>query len=147
MPTAAGVERLEPETVYQHLKNGTCVLVDLRDKDRSAGLIEGAVHVPAVDAVPFQSRLPDLVRQWRHFGLVVFTCQYSAHRGPTCANSYREQAHTSQRVAILSGGFRGWEGKGLPVQHAASGAKGLAADNYAVMQGMKFAAQHIGTAA
>jgi len=57
-----------------------------------------------------------LAKLWRHQPLIIFHCQYSAHRAPQCANWYREQAVQSQRVAIMDGGFRGWEATGLPVQ-------------------------------
>jgi len=138
VPLAAGVERLEPEMVFNLLKNASCVLVDVRGEDRAAGLIEGAVHVPAIDAAaPFASRVPDLVRRWKSQSLVVFTCQYSAHRAPQCANWYREQADPRQRVAILSGGFRGWEGSGLPVQDA-MGTNRAGADAYAIQAGNHF---------
>merc|ERR1712217_410140 len=47
------------------------------------------------------------------------------------------------RVGILSVGFRGWEGEGLPVQLLVTGKGHVeAADAYAVQQGMWFAAQH-----
>jgi len=145
VPTNHGVERLEPEAVWKHLKTGTCVVVDVRDRDRSSGLIEGAVHVPVVGPVPFPARVPELLWQWREQSLVVFTCQYSCHRAPQCANWYRElseQTNPGQRVAILVGGFRGWEGSGFPVQRVASGSEDeLAADAYAVEHGIRFAMQ------
>lgn len=115
VPTIAGIEHLEPMTVHDLLQEQKCIVIDLRGEDRAAGLIEGAVHVPAIDKVPFLTRVPDLASRWTDEKLVVFTCQYSAHRAPQCANWYREHANPAQRVAILSGGFRGWESVGLPV--------------------------------
>merc|ERR1712060_372849 len=100
--------------VHDLLRERQCMVIDLRGEDRAAGLIEGAIHVPAIDTVPFLTRVPKLVGEWADEKLIVFTCQYSAHRAPQCANWYREQASPTQRVAILSGGF--------PVQSAASGA-------------------------
>merc|ERR1712007_178241 len=55
-------------------------------------------------------------------------CQYSAHHAPQCANWYRERASPKQRVAIMSMGFRGWEGLGLPVQDGAAHTPLCAAD-------------------
>eukprot|EP00971_Amphidinium_carterae_P020489 403387-Amphidinium_carterae.1 len=75
-------------------------------------IIEGSLHVPATEGrVPFAARIPELLEshtpwpcmcvcllvctvvQAREQGgdreLVVFTCQYSAHRAPQCANWYR----------------------------------------------------------
>merc|ERR1711865_721789 len=117
---AANVERLDPVDVQMLLKSGGCILVDVRGDDRASGTIDGTVNVKAIDNVPFASKVPELVQTWRNAPLIVFHCQYSAHRAPTCANWYREQAPQNQRVAIMDGGFRGWESSGLPV---ASGAE------------------------
>jgi rhodanese-related sulfurtransferase len=115
VPLAAGVERLDPRVVHELLKKGGCVLVDVRGDDRAVGTITGAINVKAVDTVPFASKVPDLLQQCRNQPLIVFHCQYSAHRAPTCANTYRQHADNKQRVAIMDGGFRGWESSGLPV--------------------------------
>jgi len=144
--THEGVEQLQPEDVYRHMREGSCVLVDVRDKDRASGLIEGAVHVPVVDPVtPFAAKIPWMREQFADKDLVVFTCQYCAHRGPFCANYYRERTNnTRQRVAIMVGGFRAWEGKGLPVQlpGGCNVARSQSANEYAVMQGQIFTQQH-----
>lgn len=142
VPTIGGIDHLEPENVFQHLKNRSCTLVDLRGDDRAAGLIDGAVHVPAIDKVPFVSKVPDLVQRFANESLVVFTCQYSAHRAPQCANWYREKCDPQQRVAILAGGFRGWEAKGLPVASPATLEDGIVADDFAMQQGVQFVKQH-----
>merc|ERR1712232_285529 len=103
------------------------------------GTIEGAVHVLAIDAVPFALRIQEYVRQWKEQPLVIFHCQYSAHRAPQCANWYREQAPEYQRVAIMDGGFRGWESRGLPFQQCTQGLGGQQHSNmYALQQGMQF---------
>jgi len=138
--TIPGVEHLEPQIVFELLQCRACILVDLRGEDRSSGLILDAVHEPAIDKIPFKTKVPDLVRKWAREPLVIFTCQYSAHRAPQCANWYREVADKQQRVAILSGGFRGWEAKGLPVKACRSLCESKVADNYALKKGMQFAA-------
>lgn len=139
VPTQDGVEHLEPDEVFALLRSEACMLVDVRGDDRSAGLIHGAVHVPAIDKVMFPARVPDLVQCFAHESLVVFTCQYSAHRAPQCANWYREKAPTQQRVAILAGGFRAWEAQGLPVAAPAADAdEDKAADTFAMKQGVAF---------
>jgi len=136
VPTIPGVDHLDPPAVHDLMRRGKCVVVDLRGEDRAAGLIEGAVHVPAIDKVPFLTRVPELVNRWSSEELVIFTCQYSAHRAPQCANWYREQASHSQQVAILSGGFRQWEAMGLPVkQVTCSVADAQAADEKALQLG------------
>jgi rhodanese-related sulfurtransferase len=134
---AAGVDRLDPVIVQQFLESGQCILVDVRGDDRSAGTIEGAVHVPAIGGAPFTIRIQEYVRQWAEEPLIIFHCQFSAHRAPQSANSYRELAPSHQRVAVMDGGFRGWESSGLPVE------KGLGnqqhSNAYALQQGMQIA--------
>lgn len=138
-----GVEILSAVELYEHLRNGTCILIDVRGDDRAAGMIAGSLHAPAIDEESgtfFISKVADYVQQWADESLVVFTCQYSAHRAPTCANKYREAASSQQRVAILSGGFRAWEGTGLPVMgQAVSETEAKAADDYAMKVGLEFA--------
>merc|ERR1712050_465175 len=95
--------------------------------------------VDTVNNIPFISKVPDLVQRWSKENLVVFTCMYSAHRAPQCANWYRQQAHPQQRVAILSGGFRGWQAMGLPVQSFAGSEQPHAADEAAKQLGVNFA--------
>jgi len=139
--TVPGVEHLEPDEVYRLLRNGECLLVDVRGEDRSAGLIEGAVHEPAWADLPFTVRAPLLAQRWADQKLVVFTCQYSAHRAPTCANWYKPHAGPGQRVAILAGGFRGWQAMPLPVMAPAEREEeSRKADAYALEVGMDFAA-------
>jgi len=142
VPTSINVQHLEPATVYNLMQENKCILVDLRGEDRASGLIEGSIHVPAIDTVPFPVKVGDLVRQWSEQSLVVFTCQYSAHRAPQCANWYRQKAPPNQQVAILSGGFRGWESQGLPVQALATGDLAQAADDAAMQLGTQFV-QHL----
>merc|ERR1712039_892649 len=135
VPLAEGVESLDPHTVHEAMANGSAVLVDVRGDDRAAGLIESAVHVPVKDDVPFHQKVHDLVKEWADQKLVVFTCQYSAHRGPWCANLYRDNASSSQRVAVLQGGFRGWESAGLHVMAAAQSSRVSSdADSLALQQ-------------
>jgi len=129
----SGVERLAPEIVFKLLKCHQCVLVDTRGDDRSSGCIEGAVHVPAISVVPFTKRIPEMMEKFGDKTMVVFHCQYSCHRAPTCANMFRKVAHPSRQVAVLDGGFRGWESAGLPVLKA-SGDKQVC-DAHALWQG------------
>lgn len=139
VPTVEGVEHIDPETVYDLIRTRSCVLIDLRGDDRAAGVIEGSVHEPAIDTVPFWNKVPGMVQKFSTENLVIFTCQYSAHRAPQCANWYRDQADPRQRVGILSGGFRGWEALGLPVQPLQQSAiDSKSADDFAMQQGVYF---------
>lgn len=139
VPTVAGVEHLDAEVVQELIHMRKCVLVDVRGEDRASGLIDGAQFEPAIDTVPFTTKVPDLVNRWRSETLVIFTCQYSAHRAPQCANWYRAKADPQQRVGILTGGFRGWEAQGLPVKALATNiADAQAADQFAREQGAQF---------
>lgn len=114
VPLAQGVERIDPTIVYDLVKRGACILVDVRSNDRACGVIDGAINVPAMDSTPFVAKVPSLGASWGTQPLIIFHCQYSAHRAPQCANWYREQAPPAQRVAIMDGGFRGWQSLGLP---------------------------------
>lgn len=136
VPLDAGVDRLNPIEVHHLLQQpGACVLVDCRGEDQASGLIMPSINEPTVSKVPLHERLPGLVRRLAQERLVIFTCQYSAHRAPTTANYYRKACHPSQRVAILNGGFRGWESCKLPVQAAGTEADGRAADDTAIRLG------------
>jgi len=138
-----GVEELSPQAVHEMLlQRGAGILVDVRGDDRASGLIEGSIHEPAVDTVPFVCKVPELAKRWASAPLVVFTCQFSQHRAPTCANDYREAADRQQRVAILHGGFRHWEAVGLPVKEFTKAAS-VAADDFALAQGLSFVQQRV----
>lgn len=133
-----GVDRLDPMVVHGLLENCACALVDVRGDDRSAGTVEGALHFPAVSAVPFAEKVPELIQLCRNQQLVVFMCQYSCHRAPWCANEYRAQTDPTQKVAISLGGFRGWEANQLPVlKNLSTHDDGNGADAYAVGQGLQ----------
>jgi len=133
----SGVELLDPDTVHDLMNRRACILVDVRGDDRKVGLIPGAIHEPAIGEVTFGKRVPGLIERCGSEQLVVFTCQYSAHRGRHCANLYREQASPQQRVGVLQGGFRYWEACGLPVDGATeSAATSAEADAYAISTGL-----------
>jgi len=135
-----GVDKLDPFVVHELLENGSCTLVDVRGDDRSAGIVEGALHFPAVGEVPFAEKVPELIEKCRNQPLVVFMCQYSCHRAPWCANEYRARTDPNQKVAISLGGFRGWEGNQLPVlRHLPTCDDGKGADAYAFVQGLQVA--------
>lgn len=140
VPLNPNVERIEPEEVHRLMQSNQCVLIDLRGDDRAVGLIPGAIHVQAIDTVPFMQKIPGLLQRFQNERLVIFTCQYSAHRAPQCSNWYKDhavQANPNQRVAILSGGFRHWDAIGLPTESMAGGNK-YEADAYALLQGVQF---------
>eukprot|EP00971_Amphidinium_carterae_P295492 5868623-Amphidinium_carterae.1 len=100
--TIENVEHISPINVAQLLAEKRCTLIDVRAEDRAAGLIDGAEHVPAVECSP--EKVPSLLQRFgtqehhhRLYGieleeLVLFFCQYSAHRAPQCANWYRLKA-------------------------------------------------------
>lgn len=147
VPLASGVETLTPELVQDLLNKGQCILVDVRGADRAAGVIKGALHVPAISMnSPFAARLPQLLEDWKDKRLIIFFCQFCKHRAPYCANLFRKQAEsTLQRVAIMEGGFRGWQAKGLPVQPGGGTVSEIAtADAWALHQGSLIRRQHLG---
>lgn len=143
VPLATGVELLSPELMNELLKTGQCLLIDVRGADRDAGLIQGAVHVPAIskearDAFPM--RLPELVQRYKNERLIVFFCQFCKHRAPFCANLFREHTDAAdnkmQRIAVMEGGFRDWQNAGLPVQDACAASLQGGADVVARREGM-----------
>lgn len=76
VPLDDGVELLSPELIQGLVRDGTCLLIDVRSADRAAGTIEGSVHVPAISMKdPFVSKLPGLVQQYSNVRLIVFLCQ------------------------------------------------------------------------
>lgn len=146
VPLSKGVESLSPELIHDLIKKGQCLLVDVRGADRASGLIQGAVHIPAISRTsPFPVRLPQLLQEWKDKRLIVFFCQFCKHRAPFCANLFRQYADVVQRVAILEGGFRAWQSKGLPVQ-AGGGteAECANADALALHQGMLIKRTNLG---
>ena len=98
----------------------------LADKTRSSlffadyigGHIKGSLHTP-IDLLDVL--LPSLVRRCKDKEVVVFHCSLSQQRGPTAARRYllerdtilkaqgQEVPAASQRVAVLDGGFSGWQ--------------------------------------
>jgi len=144
VPLAEGVESLSPELVNGLLECGRCILVDVRGADRVAGLIDGAVHIPACSAQePFTARLPGLVQRYSGERLLVFFCQFSKHRAPVCANLFREQTtaagNTMQRIAVMEGGFRAWQRTNLPVNIRGADDQQARADAWAYQEGILMA--------
>jgi len=135
IPIESGVERIDPQTVHRLLQNRQCVLIDLRTYDLDSGRIPGTTNVSSHE---FPMIVPELAQRLSQENLVVFTCQYSAHRSPQCANWYKESAPPGQRIGIMTGGFRGWEAAGLPVSGAAQNiGVNQAADAFAIRQGFE----------
>ena len=137
-----GVERLDPDEVLYDLHAKQCVLVDVRGNDRASGYIDESIHVPCTTEDPFYPKVQKLVEKLTDESLVVFTCQYSCHRAPTCANWYRAKAPKEQRVAVLEGGFRGWEAAGFPVRKD-NFVDEEAADKHAVEEGARVATKQL----
>mmetsp|Transcript_50174 Transcript_50174/g.117866 ORF Transcript_50174/g.117866 Transcript_50174/m.117866 type:complete len:107 (+) Transcript_50174:126-446(+) len=102
------------------------------------------MHFPCTYGSNFFSTIQELVGKLAGEPLIVFTCQYSCHRAPTCANFYRANAAKEQRLAVLEGGFRGWEALGYPVvkkeQFFNDHAQG-AFDAHAIKEGPKAASK------
>jgi len=146
VPLVDGVEVLSADLVKELLKTRKCKLVDVRGADRASGMIEGALHVPAISmSSPFVSRLPDLLNDWKSERLVIFFCQFCKHRAPYCANLYRQQNDNMQRVGVLEGGFRSWQAQGLPVQDGGGTTSERAtADAWALHQGSLIRTKHLG---
>ena len=108
------------------------MVVDLRGEDRAAGTIAGALLIPALD---FLKDMEKWCAEFKGTPMVVFFCQYSAHRAPTVANHYKKICPPTQRVVVMEGGFRGWEAQKLPVQNQSPQLSQAAYDNIALRMG------------
>jgi len=141
VPTMKNVEHINPGEVQRLMGQRQCILVDVRGEDWASGIITGYVHEQAVNSggsAPFSTSVPELVEKWKDKPLIVFTCQYSGHHEPQCANWYREKAPPHQRVAIMSMGFRSLEGLGLAVQETAMDMRARATDSASKHLGRMF---------
>jgi rhodanese-related sulfurtransferase len=143
VPLDPRVEILDAHAVQQCLSSRSCILVDVRGKDRESGTIAGAEHVPQHD---IGTSAGSFAQKWATKPLVVFHCQFSAHRAPGSANAYLQSARAGQRVAIMQGGFNEWKCMGLPVNGVLKGdpfrctLPGCDADGEALRAGLDMAA-------
>lgn len=81
------------------------VVVDVRDHDRIGGHVLNSINVPSHR---FWREVDELSDKLQDADRVVFYCQFSQQRGPTCAQMYARSAPAGQRVYVLDGGFSGW---------------------------------------
>lgn len=141
VPTMKDVEHINPGEVQSLMGQRQCILVDVRGEDWASGIITGYFLEQGVNSdgsAPFSTSVPELVEKWKDKPLIVFTCQYSGHHDPQCANWYREKAPPHQRVAIMSIGFRSSEGPGLAVQKNAIDMRARATDSASKQLGRMF---------
>ena len=84
-------------------------IVDVRDDDRIGGHIRGSINVPASK---FYGAVAKLQTALNGRTKVIFHCQLSQQRGPSCANVYTRQLAAkgirNQEVFVLQGGFNEW---------------------------------------
>jgi rhodanese-related sulfurtransferase len=87
----------------------TIAIVDVRDSDHIGGHIRSSINVPSTK---FLSKMPKLEAALQNRQRVVFHCQLSQQRGPTCAAAYCKHLNgkglKNQEVYVLSGGFNEW---------------------------------------
>ncbi|CAK9024907.1 Hypothetical protein (Fragment) [Durusdinium trenchii] len=65
--------------------------------------------------VDLHLKMQKYANQWAKYPLVVLFCQHSADRAPQHAGWFKNHARQGQRVAIMRGGFRGWQAARLPI--------------------------------
>lgn len=102
------MERISPQTLKEWiLSDNPPAVVDVRDDDYFGGHIQNARNYPSSGFVETMDRLQSDVRG---FDRVVFYCQLSQVRGPSCAKKYTLQTanECSQKVYVLAGGFSNW---------------------------------------
>lgn len=90
-------------------KSEPVAIVDVRDSDYIGGHIRSSVNVPSTQ---FLGRLNKLQSALAGRPKVVFHCQLSQQRGPSCAAAYARllasKGIRNQEVYVLSGGFNEW---------------------------------------
>lgn len=104
------VERINPATLLDWLSGSNPpAVVDVRDEDHIGGHVSNSIHVPSTT---FINKLPALKQLIADKNRVVFYCQYSQQRGPSCAQYYKQtlssQSQLNQNVYVLDGGFSNW---------------------------------------
>ena len=99
------VERISPQTLREWLDSPQPpTVVDVRDDGYIGGHIKGCMHVPSA---VFAAKVDDLRRQLDGKDRIVFHCQYSQQRGPSCARYFASDPATP-KTYVLSGGFSNW---------------------------------------
>lgn len=104
------LETLSAQTVYEHVRDGHGIIVDIRESDEYARThIEGAYLMPlsVIQCLPVKAMLQDKK--------VYFMC-YSGGRTLE-ALAKLEGLHSN--AAVLDGGIAAWQKAGLPIKHAA----------------------------
>jgi len=108
-PVPQGVEQVGPGELAAQLESGLpLALIDVRDTDQvDQGRIAGSTHIPrGFLELKVETAFPDKSQP-----VVVY--DQDASRAPGAAASLR--ALDYQQVAVLTGGFAGWEAAGKPV--------------------------------
>lgn len=102
---------LSPQEVERRVRDGTAILVDIRDADERAH-----AHIPGSAALPL-SGLAGRVAPGQAHQAVVFHCLSGAR---TAQSGALLAAAAGDRPAfILDGGLRAWQAAGLPVAKSA----------------------------
>lgn len=101
------VETVSPATLRCWLQGpNPPVVVDVRDDDRIGGHVKGSIHAPSTKFLVYLPRLREQTHDKRR---VVFYCQFSQQRGPSCARYFaRDNADDEHNVFVLDGGFNNW---------------------------------------
>lgn len=101
------MERISPATLKEWLNSDNPpAVVDVRDEDYFGGHIRDAINFPSETFSKDLSKLEEILQKHDR---VVFYCQLSQVRGPTCAKKYIiNSTSTSQKVYVLNGGFNNW---------------------------------------
>jgi rhodanese-related sulfurtransferase len=108
--TRPRVKETSVETIRRRLAAGEAfVLVDVReDREWDAGHLPGAIHLgKGIIERDVEVALPDLDAE------IVLYCG-GGFRSVLAADNLQRMGYT--RVSSMDGGYRGWEGAGLPVE-------------------------------
>lgn len=100
------IKRISAEELHSLMNKSTPPkVIDVRDSDHIGGHIKKSEHVPSQS---FPDAVNGLRERLKDESAVVFHCQLSQQRGPSCAAAYKRAAPADQQVFVLDGGFQEW---------------------------------------
>jgi len=107
----SSVEAIAPAEAAQQVKAGKAVLVDVRERNEiDAGMAEGARWYPTSSIKSDPDAFRQFVASLPAGQTVVFYCASGVRSGKAT-----EIAEKDGRKAVNLGGFKDWQGAGLPV--------------------------------
>jgi rhodanese-related sulfurtransferase len=106
------VERISPTAAAQRAKDGTAILVDVRERDElAAGMAEGARWYPTSSIKDDPKAYLKFISSLPADQTIVFYCAAGGRAGSAAEIARKELGRSTANL----GGFKDWKGAGLPV--------------------------------